>query len=237
MSTYDNKGRLIESFYSALAGVTFDNRQSLLKYLYAGQLLVLKRMPNNPYDSNAIAVYDSNSMQQVGFIRKYVAANLAPIMDRDDRDVCCTVSEVTGGGDYFTGVNILIEIFERRNDIATNRGIDVVINDNPFKVRTMYLSVNNEGTWQISSNPRDNGPVDGFCFNRLQDVVNSDLGNQNINTSTPDKDNFYASESLPKYRIMDNKQDYCDYDYDGGEDNSDFREQELSFQGTGAPFL
>ena len=79
-------------------------------------------MPNNPYDSNAIAVYDSNSMQQVGFIKKYVATNLAPVMDRDDREVCCTVSEITGGGDFYTGVNIFIEIYERS---ATNENEDV----------------------------------------------------------------------------------------------------------------
>ena len=113
MCSNGSKGRLIESFYSALAGVTFEGRQSLLKDLYAGQQLILRRMPNNPYDSNAIAVYDSNSMQQVGFIRKYVAANLAPIMDRSDRCVTCTVKEITGGGDLTIGVNILIEIFEQ----------------------------------------------------------------------------------------------------------------------------
>lgn len=113
MNSYGSKGRLIESFYSAVAGVTFENRQTLLSNLCVGQQLVLKRMPDNPYDSNAIAVYDTKSLQQIGYIRKYVAANLAPIMDRRDRCVACTVKEITGGGVQYIGINILIEIFER----------------------------------------------------------------------------------------------------------------------------
>ena len=123
VNSYNSKGKLIESFYSALAGVTFENRQSLLKNLYVGQQLVLKRMPDNPYDSNAIAVFDPNTMQQVGFIRKHVAASTAPIMDRSDRYVSCTVEEITGGGDRYLGVNILIEIFEKSADSA----IDVAV--------------------------------------------------------------------------------------------------------------
>lgn len=43
-------------------------------------------------------------MQQVGFIRKRVAENLAPIMDRNDRYVSCTVKEITGGGNLSTVV-------------------------------------------------------------------------------------------------------------------------------------
>ena len=173
MDNCDKQGELIESFYSALAGVTFENRQHLLKNLYVGQQLVLQRMPNNEYDANAIAVYDSNSMKQIGFIRKYVAANLAPIMDRHDRVVCCTVKEITGGGDQYLGVNILIEIYACRHCIDS----EVRRNENPFKLKTMYLGKNNEGMWQITSNPSDNGPVENFCFNSLQDVINSDLSN------------------------------------------------------------
>ena len=238
MNTNVRKGRLIESYYSALAGVTFENRQSLLGNLYAGQQLVLKRMPNNPYDSNAIAVYDPTSMRQVGFIRKNVAANLAPVMDRDDREVCCTVSEITGGGDRYIGINIFIEIYERKCDLAIRKKQDVDIdnNDNPFKVRTMYLSVNNEGTMQLSSNPRDNGPVEGFCFNSLQDVIDSDFHNQNINTVVQNKNVCCPNKSVTKYYSpVDNEHDF--YDYGGGDDDSDFSEQEISFKGTGAPFL
>ena len=235
VNTYDRKGRLIESFYSALAGVTFENRQSLLRNLYAGQQLTLQRRPNNPYDSNAIAVYDPRSMQQVGFIRKYVAANLAPIMDRDDREVCCTVSEITGGGDRFTGVNILIKIYDRKNDVTKNSEKDVETNDNPFKVRMMYLSSNKEGTWQFSSNPKTDDPVDGFCFNSLEDVINSDFDNQSINIVAHNKNACYPNKSETKYSPMDNEHDF--YDYGGDDDDSDYSELEISFKGTGAPFL
>lgn len=159
---------LIESFYSSLAGVTFENRQLLVQKLFVGQELILKRIPDNPYDCNAIAVYDSYSFEQVGFIKKYVAANLAPVMDREDRKVYCMVKEITGGKERFLGVNILIKIFERkamRNE---------TISENPFKTRTMYFSRNNEGTFQLSTDLTDN-LLDDFKFNSLKDVINSDF--------------------------------------------------------------
>lgn len=240
LNSNDSKGRLIQSFYSALAGVTFEGRQSLLKNLYAGQELVLRRMPNHPYDSNAIAVYDSNSMQQVGFIRKYVAANLAPIMDRDDRIVRCTVEEVTGGGDRYLGINILIEIYECRRD--TNSYYEKVQitrnNENPFNVRTAYLSMDNEGNLQITSNPRDNGPADNFIFKNLEDVINSEFYNQNNTEITHNREVSYAKNPLPKNKptYTKNNINYY-YEDEGSEDDSDIPEQELDFRGTGAPFL
>lgn len=47
------------------------------------EALVLRREPNNPHDSNAIAIYTFEG-KQVGYIRKEVAANIASAMDRGE---------------------------------------------------------------------------------------------------------------------------------------------------------
>ena len=56
------------------------------------------REPNNPYDSNAIAIYGSDTSQQVGYIPRYKASILAPLLDQNKiiltecNGPCCTRS-------------------------------------------------------------------------------------------------------------------------------------------------
>ena len=98
------------SFYSKIAGVTFDNRQELIEELYdsgqlnVGQQLILVRDRYNRYDNNAVAVMHPSN-RQLGFLSKDVASNVAPKMDRGTRYVV-EVSGVTGVDNY--GVNIRI---------------------------------------------------------------------------------------------------------------------------------
>ena len=74
----------MNSFYSKLAGTTFDGRQDIIEnladsgMLNAGQMLAYRREPNNPYDRNAIAVLHPNTMQQLGYIGRDVASTIAP---------------------------------------------------------------------------------------------------------------------------------------------------------------
>lgn len=99
----------IFKFNSKLAGVSFDNRQDLIKTLVPGDTLILKAEPDNEWDSNAVAVYNISN-EQLGYIKKDTAAKI----NADVRvgHVKCTVSEVTGGvdGKENYGVNILIEV-------------------------------------------------------------------------------------------------------------------------------
>jgi hypothetical protein len=60
-----------------VVGVTFNGRQAVIARLYAGEEILLKREPTNPYDRNAISVERQNG-QQIGYINRYLAATLAP---------------------------------------------------------------------------------------------------------------------------------------------------------------
>ena len=100
-------------FHTKLAGTTFDGRDEIIECLYLsgnmdiGQELLLKREPNNPYDRNAIAVIHPETMQQIGFIQKDLAATMSPNIDAGII-FKATISSVTGGGGYNYGVNIRI---------------------------------------------------------------------------------------------------------------------------------
>ena len=96
-----------DDFYSKVAGVTFDGRQRFIPGLRAGQELEYRRDRYNPYDSNAVGLYDAHG-NQIGFLSKEVAATVAPKMDAGKR-YRITVSQVTGGGSWSFGVNIHIQ--------------------------------------------------------------------------------------------------------------------------------
>ena len=95
------------SFYSKIAGVTFDGRQRYIPGLRAGLELEYCRDQYNPYDSNAVGLFDGTG-HQIGFLSRGVAESVAPKMDRGIR-YRITVSEVTGGGSWSYGVNIRIQ--------------------------------------------------------------------------------------------------------------------------------
>lgn len=100
----------MDAFYSKIAGVTFDNRQYYISNLSVGDQLIVMREYNNAYDANAIALYD-RAKNQLGYIRKEVAAQLAPRIDCGEK-ISVYVDSVTGGDDYNYGVNIKIVIGE-----------------------------------------------------------------------------------------------------------------------------
>ncbi|HEY5539842.1 MAG TPA: single-stranded-DNA-specific exonuclease RecJ [Coriobacteriia bacterium] len=95
------------SFHTKLAGVTFEGRQDVLERAAAGTPLRLVRQPDNPYDTNACALFDPHG-DQVGFLNRRLAAALAPTIDAGvEYDV--EVTEVTGGeADRSLGVNVLL---------------------------------------------------------------------------------------------------------------------------------
>lgn len=95
-----------DMFYSKLVGVTFDKRQDVIPTLHDGEELTLVREPNNPFDTNAIRVLTKDG-RDVGHIRKEIAAEISPIMDKGE-SYRCTVTSVTGGGEHSYGVNILM---------------------------------------------------------------------------------------------------------------------------------
>ena len=94
--------------HTKIVGVTFENRQNLLKKLKVDDKLQLIREPNNTYDKNAVAVY--YGVNQLGYIGAQLAKYIAHRMDAGTR-YQCTVSAVTGGTDGNKyGANITLEV-------------------------------------------------------------------------------------------------------------------------------
>ncbi|MGZ3522780.1 MAG: helicase-related protein [Vulcanimicrobiaceae bacterium] len=100
------------SFHTKIVGVSFEGRQDLVAGLQIGYHLTLQRQPDNPHDSNAIAVRYGNL--QIGFLSKGIAKHLAPRMDSGTR-YRARIESLTGGTkDRNRGVNIYVEReFER----------------------------------------------------------------------------------------------------------------------------
>ena len=94
-------------FMTKVVGVSFEGRQTVVSTLVAGQELVVARDEGNPVDTNAIALRTLSGVQ-VGFLRRQIAAVLAPNIDGGLR-YHAYVSEVTGGTDGRSlGANIQV---------------------------------------------------------------------------------------------------------------------------------
>ena len=94
-------------------GVSFGNRQQLIAKLEVGEEIILRREPQNPFDSNAIRLERKNGAQ-FGFINKYLAEELVPIFDSYGKPVRGVVTNLIGGfgPGYHRGVCISFTIPE-----------------------------------------------------------------------------------------------------------------------------
>jgi single-stranded-DNA-specific exonuclease len=90
-----------------LVGVTFNDRQKVISGLNEGELLTLARQFDNEYDVNAVLALRSDG-KEVGHIRRELAQELAPAMDKGCQYIC-EVKQITGGGELSKGVNIEIK--------------------------------------------------------------------------------------------------------------------------------
>ncbi len=95
------------SFYTKVAGVTFEGRQEVIPQIRAGQPLRAMREPANPHDPHAVAVTTEEGTR-LGYLSARLAGRLAPSMDAGAR-YTVTASQVTGGGDRAYGLNIFIQ--------------------------------------------------------------------------------------------------------------------------------
>ena len=92
-----------DDFYTKIVGVSFEGRQDLVAGLVPGFALELLRQPENPHDTNAIAVH--YGALHVGYLRREIARRLAPNIDGGDR-YSASVGSITGGNGRHVGVNI-----------------------------------------------------------------------------------------------------------------------------------
>lgn len=105
-------------FYTKITGVTFNNENGTSRQVLLAQFsdisedapleLTLVREPNNPYDSNAVAIYTGTG-EQLGYLNKTTNVTVAPWMDSGEHDVHAYGVLRTGGGNYSFGMNIRIE--------------------------------------------------------------------------------------------------------------------------------
>ncbi len=94
------------AFYTKVVGVTFEDRQAVVRALVPGDPLVLQREPDNPHDPHAIQVA-TPAGEQVGYLSARLAARLAPSVDAGAR-YAATISQITGGGERHFGVNVYL---------------------------------------------------------------------------------------------------------------------------------
>ncbi len=108
-------------FHSKIAGTSHRNkdrtsRQEIIRdNVRRGMQLIVKREPDNPYGDTAISLWVKTrtfgifeTERQLGYLNSSVSCDLAPYLDGGGW-VRVTVSDVTGGGDKYYGVNIFIE--------------------------------------------------------------------------------------------------------------------------------
>lgn len=99
------------SFFTTVAGVTFEGRQQLVARCSVGESLILVRDPTNPVDKGAIKLMRLTG-EQLGYIPAHVSrdgdpSGLTSRMDRGDK-YHCRISSLTGGRGKSLGVNIEI---------------------------------------------------------------------------------------------------------------------------------
>ena len=107
-----------------VVGVTFPNldgtdRQGIIEKCQAGQMAVLRHEPDNPYDSNAIAVYvqisgflGNKKIRQIGHLSAATARNMhISEMIAYGGQLQATIAAITGGTTRrkcTLGVNLII---------------------------------------------------------------------------------------------------------------------------------
>jgi single-stranded-DNA-specific exonuclease len=89
-----------------VVGVSFEGRQDVVAGLRPDAPLDLVRERDNQHDPNAIAV--RFGILQLGYIRRGIAAHIAPAID-DGATYLARVASLTGGGTKHFGVNVYVE--------------------------------------------------------------------------------------------------------------------------------
>ena len=102
-----------------LTGVTYDDRQYLISRMHETDRIYVKRVYNNSYDRNAIGVFNRNN-ENVGWIPRDIASNLAPKMDRGVSYYAC-IHKKLGGNGYNYGLELLLSDDQRVIDDHTRR--------------------------------------------------------------------------------------------------------------------
>ena len=87
----------VKIFTTKVAGVTFDNRQSVIAHLTGNEPCRIVPQPDNEFDPNALAVEASVNgvIANVGYIPRDLASQIAPYLEGES--VMVSIVEITGG--------------------------------------------------------------------------------------------------------------------------------------------
>lgn len=102
----NNNNNDFETLITKVAGLTFENRQTICQQLVKGDKVKLHCEPENVYDHNAVAVYFKK--QKIGYIPRQSAPKIGKLI-REKSHLVSKVVEVSGGGEYNYGVTIKIQ--------------------------------------------------------------------------------------------------------------------------------
>lgn len=98
----------VRSFMTKVVGVSYEGRQEVVRTLSAGEDLAVARDADNDVDPCAIAIETAGGVR-VGYLRRQIAAVLAPLIDGGAR-YSARVEEVTGGTDGKASLGLNIEV-------------------------------------------------------------------------------------------------------------------------------
>lgn len=107
-------GRLIST---RVVGVTFEDRQEVIAKLQMGDRVWLEQEPANPFDHNAIKVCRSDGAQ-IGYLNRYLAANIVPYFEAYGNPVKGKVTLLTGSrwDNYSLGVVVTFKLPKPRKN-------------------------------------------------------------------------------------------------------------------------
>jgi hypothetical protein len=92
---------------TSVVGVTYEGRQAVVAQLQVGESVRLRREPDNPYDTNAICV-ERQSGEQIGYINRQLAANLASRFDAYGKTIPATVKSLAGNANKGQSLGVSI---------------------------------------------------------------------------------------------------------------------------------
>ncbi|MFC2052833.1 HIRAN domain-containing protein [Chloroflexota bacterium] len=134
-----------------VVGVTYEGRQSAIERLTYEDNLYLVREPDNPYDSNAIKVVREQTGEQVGYINKILAKDIAPIIDnyasQSDEYIEASIEKLTGREDPELSRGVEINFMLPEDEKLKNAPLPQK-EEKHFRI---YEKAQREKKWPVSS--------------------------------------------------------------------------------------
>jgi hypothetical protein len=111
-----------KSIYISVVGVIYEGRLDVVAKLKIGEQVLLRREPTNPYDCNAIRV-ERTSGEQIGYIRRTVAAILVVSFDDFGEPVPGTISDLTPSSQRYRSPGVRVEFTVPETNQSQKGGI------------------------------------------------------------------------------------------------------------------